>query len=240
MPTTPLCFCFVSASSLFVSQVCTSLDREPAIEVNGADWPVFVITKAFSTFYIFLFYWLFRHLISSVSVQCSSKSSSSETISAQKKLLDWATACWSTTDAFFIASVALQQRRLLTTSGGAILSCQHHPAPQITSLHAYCSMLRQHPVPSDSKDLGNNRQKHTKLLQCSGFHFFAPQSKWCTKSGPPRTDNVSRTTIRAAIELHCVNTVQYTYTVCIVQVILAYCYSGNETMHSWLHCTWWI
>ena len=88
MPTTPLCFCFVSASSLFVSQVCTSLDREPAIEVNGADWPVFVITKAFSTFYIFLFYWLFRHLISSVSVQCSSKSSSSETISAQKKLLD--------------------------------------------------------------------------------------------------------------------------------------------------------
>ena len=240
MPTTPLCFCFVSASSLFVSQVCTSLDREPAIEVNGADWPVFVITKAFSTFYIFLFYWLFRHLISSVSVQCSSKSSSSETISAQKKLLDWATACWSTTDAFFIASVALQQRRLLTTSGGAILSCQHHPAPQIISLHAYCSMLRQHPVPSDSKDLGNNRQKHTKLLQCSGFHFFALQSKWCTKSGPPRTDNVSRTTIRAAIELHCVNTVQYTYTVCIVQVILAYCYSGNETMHSWLHCTWWI
>ena len=101
MPTTPLCFCFVSASSLFVSQVCTSLDREPAIEVNGADWPVFVITKAFSTFYIFLFYWLFRHLISSVSVQCSSKSSSSETISAQKN-------CWSTTDASFLASVALQ------------------------------------------------------------------------------------------------------------------------------------
>ena len=70
----------------------------------------------------------------------------------------------------------LCNRRLLTTSGGAILSCQHHPAPQITSLHAYCSMLRQHHVPSDSKDLGNNRQKHTKLLQCSGFHFFALQS----------------------------------------------------------------
>ena len=239
MPTTPLCFCFVSASSLFVSQVCTSLDREPAIEVNGADWPVFVITKAFSTFYIFLFYWLFRHLISSVSVQCSSKSSSSETISAQKN-------CWieplpaGAPPMLLSLRLWLCNRRLLTTSGGAILSCQHHPAPQIISLHAYCSMLRQHPVPSDSKDLGNNRQKHTKLLQCSGFHFFALQSKWCTKSGPPRTDNVSRTTIRATIELHCVNTVQCNYTVCIVQVILAYCYSGNETMHSWLHCTWWI
>ena len=48
----PLCFSIVSASYLFVFRVCSNLDREAAIEVNGAKCPVFIITKAFSPFHI--------------------------------------------------------------------------------------------------------------------------------------------------------------------------------------------